>query len=89
MLLHSVFALEALDPARGIDQAMLTGIKRMTLRAHFDVYLGQCRTGLEGIAACASDNAAAIFGMNSGFHRCNYAFSTSPPRIPSRAHWHN
>jgi len=71
MLLHSVFALEALDPARGIHQAVLAGIKRMALGAHFDVYLRERRAGLEGVPASAGYYAAAILGMDSGFHDCN------------------
>jgi hypothetical protein len=71
MLLHSVLALEALDPARGIDQAMLAGVEGMALGAHFNVYLRQRRAGLEGVAARAGNYAATILGMNSGFHDCH------------------
>ena len=39
MLFNAVLALEALDTARCIDQALLPGVKRMTVRADFNVNL--------------------------------------------------
>jgi hypothetical protein len=69
MLLHAVFALEALDPAGRIDQPMLAGVKRMAVRADLDVNLGLRRTRLESVAACAGHHAATILRMDSSFHR--------------------
>jgi len=68
MLLHAVFALEALDASRRIDQALLAGVKRMASRAYFDMKLARRRTGFEGVSACAGYYASAICGMYSGFH---------------------
>ena len=38
-LLDAVLAIEALDASRRIDQPLLAGIERMTIRAHLDVKL--------------------------------------------------
>ena len=68
VLLQAVFALEALDSAGGVDQALLTGVKRMTLRAYFDVQGRDGRARFEGIATGTGDHAASILRMNSRFH---------------------
>jgi hypothetical protein len=68
MLLQSVLALEALDAPRGVDQALLAGVKRMTVRADLDVQLIDGRASLKGVAAGAGDYTAAVFGMNFGSH---------------------
>ena len=68
MLLHAVLALEAFDPARRIDQALLPGKERMALRADFDMDLRERRTGLKSVAACACDHAASVIGMDFSFH---------------------
>jgi hypothetical protein len=97
MLFHAVFALEALDSACGIDQPLLAGVKGMTLRADFDAKLRQRRASLEGVATCASNNASAIFGMDSRLHNCDQPCSTllnknitarRPKQFSSRGgHW--
>jgi hypothetical protein len=76
MLLQSVLALEALDASRGVDQTLLTGVKRMTVRADLDVQLFDGRASLKGVAARAGHYAAAVFGMNLGFHlgESNHSF---------------
>lgn len=68
MLLDAVFALEALDPPRSIDQALLAGVKRMTFRAHFHVQFPHGGTRLKRISACAAHYASVVFGMNCSFH---------------------
>src|SRR5579885_667195 len=68
MLLQSVLALEALHPSCRIDQTLLASVKRMTVRADLDVQFFCSRTGFKSVAAGARNNAAAIFGMDSGFH---------------------
>ena len=76
MLLQSVLALEALDAPCGVDQTLLAGVKRMTVRADLDVQLFGRRAGLKGVAARAGHYAAAVFGMNLGFHlgESNHSF---------------
>jgi hypothetical protein len=76
MLLQSVLALEALDAPCGVDQTLLTGVKRMTVRADLDVQLFGRRASLKGVAARAGYYAAAVFGMNLGFHlgESNHSF---------------
>src|SRR5215472_3779777 len=76
MLLQSVLALEALDAPRGVDQTLLAGVKRMTVRADLDVQLFGGRASLKGVAARAGHYAAAVFGMNFGFHlgESNHSF---------------
>ncbi len=67
-LLDAVLAVEPLDAARGIDEALGAGIKRMAFRANLDVKLFQSRARFKGVAACASHDAAAVFGMDSRVH---------------------
>jgi hypothetical protein len=76
MLLQSVLALEALDAPCGVDQTLLAGVKRMTVRADLDVQLFGRRAGLKGVAARAGHYAAAVLGMNLGFHlgESNHSF---------------
>ncbi len=71
MLLKSVFALEALDTTRSVDQALLPGVKRMTVGANLDVHLWDRRASLESVTAGTCNNAAVIFGMDFGFHLLN------------------
>jgi hypothetical protein len=66
--LNPVLTIEPLDATRGIDQTLLAGVKRMTVRADFHVKLVHGRTGFKSISTCASHNAAVIFGMNCSFH---------------------
>jgi hypothetical protein len=67
-LLDAIFTIEALDAARGIDQALRPSVKGMAFRADLDMKLFEGRAGLEGVAAGAGDCAAAVFGMDSRFH---------------------
>ena len=67
-LFHAVFALKALDPAGGIDQALLAGIEGMTIRAHLNVDFRQSGARFEGVAARAGYNATAVGGMDLSFH---------------------
>jgi hypothetical protein len=71
MLLYAVAPVEALDPARGIDEALLSGVKRMALGTDFDVEFAHRRAGLKSVAARAGNNAATVFGMDCGFHLFN------------------
>jgi hypothetical protein len=76
-LFHAVFALKAFDASGGIDQALLSGVERMAIRAHFNVNFRQGGTRFEGIAACASNQAAAVLGMNISFHSPVSAYRVS------------
>src|ERR1700733_1547175 len=71
--LEAVLTIEALDPAGGIDQPLLAGIKRMAVRAHLDVKLAHRRASFECVSACARHYAAVVFGMDCSFHfTCPY-----------------
>jgi hypothetical protein len=50
----------------------------MAVRANLDMQLPGGRASLKSIAACASDDAAAIFRMNLGFHLREYNHSSYP-----------
>src|SRR5271169_2472577 len=63
-LLDAVLAIEALDSSGGIDQPLLAGVKRMTVRAHLDVKLVHCGTSFKSIPTCAGYDAAVIFRMD-------------------------
>jgi len=67
-LLDAVLAVEPLNTARGIDEALCAGVKGMAFRANLDMKLFQSRAGFKGVAACTSYDAAAVFGMDSRFH---------------------
>src|SRR5260370_32508411 len=82
-LLDAVLAVEPLNAARGIDEALGAGVKGMAFRANLDVQLFQSRAGFKGVAACASHDAAAVFGMDSRFH---FYFSNS--RASSATEYH-
>jgi len=71
MLLYSVPALEPLDAARGIDQALLSGVERMALGTDFDVEFAHRRAGFKSVAASAGNHAATVNGMDCGFHWFN------------------
>jgi hypothetical protein len=68
VLLDTVLAVEAFDTSRGIDQPLLAGVKRMTVRAYLDVKLVDRATSFECISACARHYAPVVFGMDCSFH---------------------
>jgi hypothetical protein len=67
-LLDAVLAIEPLDASCGIDQALCASVERMALRADLDMKLLERRARFEGVAARTDYSAAAVFGMDSGFH---------------------
>ena len=67
-LLDTVLAVEPLNAAGGIDEALGAGVKGMAFRANLDVKLLQSRARFKGVAACTGYDAAAVFGMDSRFH---------------------
>ena len=68
-LLDAVLAVEAFDTSRSIDQSLLAGVKRMTVRAHLDVKLVHRGTSFECVSACARYYAPVVFGMDCSFHQ--------------------
>ncbi len=82
-LLDAVLAVEPLDAAGGIDEALGTGVKGMAFRANLDMKLFQSRARFKGVAACTGYDAAAVFGMDSRFH---FYFSNS--RASSATEYH-
>jgi len=78
MLLQSVLALEALDPACRVDQPLLASVERMAVRADLDVKLSGGRASLKGVAACAGHDAAVILGMYLRFHLREYNHGRYP-----------
>src|SRR5215218_10438559 len=62
-------ALEALDPAAGVDQLLLAGIERMALRADLDVQLGLGRARVELVPARAAHVREDVFGVDPSLHR--------------------
>src|SRR5215469_2852719 len=61
---------EALDAARRVHQLLLTGVKRVAVRADFDAQHVALDggAGLKRIAAGAVHGHGMIVGMNTGFH---------------------
>ena len=67
--LHSVLLAELVDPTARIDDLLLTCIKGVARRAHFDHEIFAERgTRRELVAATAGDLDICVVGMNVGFH---------------------
>jgi hypothetical protein len=68
-LAETVLAAEFVDPATGIDNFLLAGIKRMTCRADLDCeVLTECTSGFEFVAATTGYVDITVIGMDFGFH---------------------
>ncbi len=68
-LADTVLAAELIDPTARIKNLLLTGIERMTGRAHFDdEVLTKRGAGSKFVAAATSDLDIVVGGMNLGFH---------------------
>src|SRR5438309_2213418 len=67
--LRLVLLAEALDAARGVDQALLTGVERVALGAHVRVNLSDRRTRFERVTARALHGRGRVLGMDIGLHR--------------------
>src|SRR3954451_2311783 len=61
-------ALEPLDPATAVDQLLLAGVERVTLRAELDVKIGLGRARVEAVPARAVHVGECVFGMDSCLH---------------------
>jgi len=67
---HSVFAAELVYPATGIQNFLLTRIKRMTRRAHFySERVTECGAGRKFVAATTGYFKFTVVGVNLSFHR--------------------
>lgn len=69
LLIFGVLALESFDPARCIDQLLLTGEERMAIGAYVQVDLGLRRSGVEGLSAGAGDDRIDVVRMNTLSHK--------------------
>jgi hypothetical protein len=67
-LLLAVAAIEALDAASRVHETLLSGVKRMAIRAELDLNGAQSGMRFESVAASAGDHATAIDGMDCSFH---------------------
>src|SRR5690242_11502138 len=80
----AVTARELLDPARGIDEFLLTSEKRVARGANTDLQPLPRRTRVVGRATGAGDGRFFILGMNVGFHGLNLgAGKVAVPRDPA------
>ena len=66
--LQAVLLVEAVNTSTGINQLLFAGIERVALGADFtfDVFSGG--TGLNDLAARASDRSLFVFGMDAFLH---------------------
>ena len=60
--------VEFVDPARRINEFLLTGEEGMALGADADLHLGTGRLDVPHLAAGAGDDGVALLGMNIFFH---------------------
>src|SRR5512145_2355346 len=65
---EAVLAVEALDPARGVDQLLLAREEGMARRAELDVDRLLSGTGVDDIAAGADDLRLLVARMNAFLH---------------------
>src|SRR5918992_1505977 len=78
-----VLALEAFDPAPGVDQLLLARVEGMALVAQLDVQLGLDRPGRERVPARTRHPRLHVVGMNSLLHRASFQLSWSAERLSS------
>ena len=67
-VLHSKTLLKAIDTAARVYQLLLSGEERMALCANFHADVLLCGTGMNHIAASASNGCLFIFRMNCFLH---------------------
>src|SRR5512134_3171296 len=74
-----VLLAELLDAPLGVHYLLLAGVKRMALRAHFDVEIAaHGRARVPRVAAAAGNGDRAVFGMDLRFH------AASKPMVSDR-----
>jgi hypothetical protein len=68
-LFLGVLFAEAFNPTSGINQLLLSGVKRMARRTNFGVdFPAESRTGLKSVPAVTTDRTNLVFWMDSFFH---------------------
>jgi hypothetical protein len=69
ILANTVFFAELIDASAGIDDLLLTGIKRVARGAHFNAeILAEGRACGELVATTTGDFKVVVIGMDVGFH---------------------
>src|ERR1700729_3669696 len=78
----AVTPFETRDPTTAVQNLLLTGVERVTLRADLDHYVAVFfgTAGLEGVTATADHGGLAVGGMNISFH--GVLFSSRSPGRP-------
>src|SRR5215212_2039985 len=77
----AVPALEALDPATGVDELLLAGEEGVALVAQLDPQLGLDRAGGERVAAGAADAGGHVVRVSCSLH---VYLLVKPTRVPVR-----
>lgn len=81
--LDSVFLLESVDAAAGIQELLLASEERMACGANFDAKILFHRTSFERVAAGASYGYDIIFRLNCSLHLNFTSFALSLRRTQS------
>lgn len=66
--LDTVTLFETVNTTAAVHELLFAGEKRMALAADFNGQRFFCGTGLEGLAACATNRGFAVFRMNIFLH---------------------
>ena len=70
----TVTLFEALDPASGIDELLLTGKERMAFGANFNPDVLFSGTGLKFCTTSTTNGRFFVVGMDSLFHWVSHLF---------------
>src|SRR5579875_2031760 len=78
-------ALEARDPATGVQNLLLAGVERVAVGADVSVDLARARraAGGEGVPARTGDGGRPVGGVNVGLHVKSPWLRRRPGRLPS------
>ena len=68
LLVHAVTLLELINASAAVNQLLTAGIEGMALGADFNLELALNGTALEGLTACAANDAFAVGRMDVLFH---------------------
>jgi hypothetical protein len=60
--------LELVNTSAGVNKLLLAGEERVALGANFNAEIALGGTARNFVAACASDNAFFVFGMDAFLH---------------------
>ena len=84
----TVFLVELIHAAAGIDKLLLAGVERVALGADFNRDVLPGGAGLDDVAAGAADLGAVIFRMDAFLHddspHCNTILSTALAAVTRR-----